>query len=480
MNNAADPIVLDAEVVPAASGGGRRVRWVVGLIVALGVLGVIGWRVYVQVQAKQQEAEGRPRGAVVVAVEVAPVRTATLRDVGLFTGTLLPASQFVVAPKVPGRLKQLRVNIGDPVRQGDLIAVLDDEEYALQVEQVQAELDVAKANVDESASNLAASKREFERVQSLRATKVASEAELDVAQSQYLGQQAKNRVAQAVKAQRESALRAAQVRRSYTQVRAAWEDAGDSVPRVVGERFVDEGALLTANAAIVSILDIHTLTASITVVERDYPKVAAGQSVLLTTDAFPGQSFPGTVKRIAPLLKETSRQARVEVDVPNPGEVLRPGLFVRVETVFATHPDVTAVPEAALVKREGKQGVFLVEQTEAADADPPSGPPARPARAGPSAPAGRSGTEGAAPGAKPKVPALVARFVPVTTGIEENGLVEVLSPALAGRVVTLGQYMLNDGSSIMVSEAPATGPATGPAGDERRPPGAERREGAPR
>ena len=83
------------------------------------------------------------------------------------------------------------------------------------------------------------------------------------------------------------------------------------------------------NAPIVSILDIHSLTAVIHVIERDYSKVRVGQKVIVTTDAFPGSTFTGKIVRIAPLLKETSRQARVEIEVPNRDRLLKPGMFIR-------------------------------------------------------------------------------------------------------------------------------------------------------
>ena len=103
-----------------------------------------------------------------VAVEVAPVRKTTVRDLHLFTGTLYPGSQFIVAPKVAGRLERLMVNIGDRVKRNQLIAEIDDDEYQQQVDQAKAELDVAKARIEESRSTLDVARRELERVKALR------------------------------------------------------------------------------------------------------------------------------------------------------------------------------------------------------------------------------------------------------------------------------------------------------------------------
>jgi len=277
------------------------------LTIVLAVLGVIGWQVYQKVSASTEPAT-RQHISMPVAVEVTPVLKTTVQDVGEFTGTLYPRSQFIVAPKVGGRLEKIYVNIGDRVKRGQLIAVLDDEEYFQQVNQAKAELEVARARVEESRSALNTARREYERASALRKKNITSESELDTTEAQFKAKSALDKVAQAQVVEKAAALKASEIRLSYTRIHANWED-GDEY-RVVGERFVDEGAMLAPNASIVSILDTHILEAVIYVIERDYPQVRVGQAARITTDAFPGKSFPGKIVRVAPLLKETSRQAR--------------------------------------------------------------------------------------------------------------------------------------------------------------------------
>ncbi len=101
---------------------------------------------------------------------------------------------------------------------------------------------------------------------------------------------AREKVALAQVNQREAAVKAAEVRLSYSRIVAEWKEGSDE--RVVGERFVDEGAMLSANAPIVSILDIGRLIAVIQVIERDYSKVRIGQEAVVSTDAYPGRTFP--------------------------------------------------------------------------------------------------------------------------------------------------------------------------------------------
>lgn len=387
------------------------------ITVALIAIVAAGWETHRRIAASAEM--GQANRSVAVAVEVRPVRRDVIRDIGVFTGSLVPKSQFVVASKATGWLRELLVDIGDGVRRNEVIAILDDEQFTRQVEQARAELQVAKANAENGASALDLAKREYERVMALREKQIASAAELDAAAAQHNASQTQLKVALAQVAQREAALEAAKLQLSYTQVRAFWE-AGDP-NRVVGERFVDEGALVQVNQPIVSILENNPLVAVIFVIERDYPKIRIGQPAILTTDAYPGKTFAGSIQRIAPLIRETSRQARVEIEVPNPDHLLKPGMFARAQVEFATHENATLIPFDAIVRRSGQEGVFLVEE------------------AAPTAPGSAE-------------PVLHVRFVPVTTGIFNREVVEIVEPVISGSVVTLGNHLLEDGSRVTLPQ----------------------------
>jgi RND family efflux transporter MFP subunit len=378
------------------------------IICGLALTFLIGWKVYQGVFISDKESSNE-RKKQAVAVEVSPVKKDTIRDVQIFTGTLMPKAHFIVAPKIGGRLEKLLVNIGDVIKNDQLIAVLEDEEYVQQVEQSRAELAVARANLEEQQSALNNAQREFERSQALREKKIASESELDSAKAQLEAKLANYKVAKAQVSQKEAALKAAQVRLSYTMIHASLTDGDGSI--VVGERFVDEGAMLQANSPIVSVFDISSLTAVIFVIERDYPKVKIGQEAFVTTDAYPDRPFTGMIVRVAPVLKEESRQARVEIEIPNPDWLLKPGMFTRVQIEFAKHEGVTVVPLTSLARRAGQEGVFRIDMEN-----------------------------------------MKARFVPLKLGIVNGDLAEVVNPSLSGLVVTLGQHLLEDGSAIILPD----------------------------
>ncbi|MBU2643284.1 efflux RND transporter periplasmic adaptor subunit, partial [bacterium] len=233
-----------------------------------------GWKVYQKILDPASTIVQR-RMKRAVPVEITEVQKGTIREIGVFTGSLNPKSRFIVAPKISGRLKKLMVNVGDAVVPGQLIALLDDEEYEQQLNQAQANMEVAASNLESSLSGLKYTRREFERIQRLHASKLVSLSDLDAAKAKYLDYEAAYRTAKAQLAEKKSAVEVARIRLSYTQVKILWNAPGTDM--VVGERFVDEGALLSPNAQIVSVIDISNLIASINVTERDYFKLKVGQ-----------------------------------------------------------------------------------------------------------------------------------------------------------------------------------------------------------
>jgi len=346
-----------------------------------------------------------------VAVEVKPVETGLIRDIGQFSGTLIPKSQFVVAPKVSGRLKKLYVNIGDRVTRGQIVAQLDDEEYQQQVAQADADLRVARANYEEAKSALELARKDLERAETLHQKGIYSDSQFDTTRAQFQAQEAKFKVAEAQVTNKEAALETARVRLSYTRIVATWESGGNV--RYVGERFVDEAALLSVSTPIISIVEIQPITAVIYATDKEYFRIQTGQQVSVASSVFSDKRFQGEVVRVAPLLKETSRQARVEIDIANEDGLLKPGMFVNVEIEFARRENATMVPFSALVYRNNLQGVFLAD-----------------------------------------LESRKASFMPVKVGIVEGERAEVLEPAdISGYVVVLGQHLLQDQMNIILPES---------------------------
>jgi RND family efflux transporter MFP subunit len=300
------------------------------------------------------------------------------------------------------------VNIADTVKRGQIVAELDNDEYIQAVAQAQADLEVARANLSEAESALGNANREFNRTQSLLKRGIASDSEFDAAQQDQLAKQAQLKVAAAQVTKAASSLETANIRLGYTKVTAGW--AGGDEQRVVAERYVDEGQTVAANAPLLMIVELHPIVGVVFVTERDYAQLKPGQHVSLTTDAYPDEQFTGRIDRIAPVFRKSTRQARIEMIIENPQHRLKPGMFIRAAVVLTRVPEATIVPEQALTIRDDKSGVFVVSED------------------------GRS-----------------VAWREVKVGIREGGRVQVTGEGLSGRVVTLGQQLVNDGSAILFS-----------------------------
>ena len=392
----------------------RRARVILSLLVLL-VLGSAG---YLLLRRDRTAGEERTEERIAV-VKVAAVERRPLDLERTFSGALEAESELVVAPKVGGRIDRLAVDLADPVQRGQTVAYLDDAEFAQAVIQAEAELAVTMANLAQSKNAVEISRRENQRIVTLRERGIASESESDIAEANLMEKEAQVKVAEAQVNRATAALESARIRYEYTRVAADWSE-GDSA-RMVAERYVNEGDTVSANVPLLLIVQLDPIVAVIAVTERDYGRLRPGQEARFTTDAFPGEVFRGRIQRIAPVFRESSRQARIELTLANPEGRLKPGMFIRGTITLDHVDDAIAVPEAALTRRSEVDGVFLV---------------------------GESGDS--------------VRWVPVELGIRSGGWVELKRPALSGSVVTLGQHLIDDGSPIRVVTAADSDSAAAP------------------
>ncbi len=190
--------------------------------------------------------------------------------------------------------------------------------------------------------------------------------------------------------------------------------------------------MLSTNGAIMSIIELQPITAVIFVTDRDSYRLQPGQETAIMSSAFPNDSFTGKVARMSPMLNETSRQARVEIEIQNPDGRLKPGMFITAQVEYTMKTDAVLVPVSSIVQRNGQSGIFLADKETSK-----------------------------------------ARFIPVKTGITSGDWAEIAEPAgLAGDIVTLGHHLLEDGTGLVLPQAEGEPEAGKPAG--KRGPGAKR------
>ena len=383
-------------------------RIVTVLLISLAV--GLSWAIVNRLQ-QENSAQKRQQSKLAAPVEVAPIEHGPIELKRTFSGTLEAQAEFVMAPKISGRIVRLARDVADTVKRGEIVAWLDDDEYVQLVAQAEAELLVAQATLAEAKSALEIVMRELKRLDTLRKRGVSSESQFDRIKADQLTKSAKVKVAAAQVNRAKAVLESAKIRLRYTEMTADW-NRGDS-ERVVAERFVDEGETVSANTPLLSIVELNPITGVIFVTEKDYARLHPGQPIVLTTDAYPGQRFQGRVDRIAPVFRQASRQARVELVIDNPEHQLKPGMFARATVVLDRLAQAIIVPEQALTVRDDRSGVFVVS------AD------------------GQS-----------------VAWHDVIVGIRDGNRVQVEGNGLTGRVVTLGQQLIKDGATITIPAKP--------------------------
>ncbi|MEO5377168.1 MAG: efflux RND transporter periplasmic adaptor subunit [Magnetococcus sp. DMHC-6] len=375
----------------------------------LGIAVWIGWQVFQQIQ--EQTGGKREKKGEVVPVAVEDIRRGEIELRRRFNGTLEAQSELIVASKVSGRVERLYVNLADSVQRDQQVAQLDSGEYVQALAQAQAEREVARAEVGAAQTALNIADREWQRIQKLRGQGVSSEAQLDTALANQQAKQAQLKVTQAQEMRAEALLKTAQIRLSYTQVKASW--SGGRAERVVAQRLVHEGEMVAAQAPLLKIIDLTSLMGVIFVPEQDYLVLTPDLPVLLTTDLYPNATFAGHIERISPIFQNNIRQARIEINVENPEKRLKPGLFIQATVVLQHLSEATLVPEHALTQREGKTGLFIIKNEQ-------NKPP-------------------------------VAVWHEVQVGIRQGEWVQIVQEEpLAGEVVVLGQNLLKDGSMVTI------------------------------
>jgi RND family efflux transporter MFP subunit len=382
----------------------------IALVVAIGAIATLA---FVRLRGGGAAGGGRDRGPA--PVEVAPVDRGAIELRRVFTGTLEARERFVVAANVGGRVQRLAVDLSDPVDQGQVVAELDDDDEVQDINESAAELASARASLAEAKSALEIAERELDRLIGLEKRGIVSKAELDAGRSRHLARKTAVDVARARLKRSSATLQRARIRSGYTRVVAAW--TGDDTRRVVARRHVHEGDTVAAGDPLLTIVDLEPIDAVVYVTEKEYGQLETGQPAEVTTDAYPGKTFTGTLSRLAPVFNERSRQARLEIELANPDGELKPGMFVRAEVVLDRADDAAIVPVAALTVRDGVTGVFVVSGDGSS-----------------------------------------VSWQPVTPGIRQGDRVQLVGKPPAGRVVTLGHQLIDDGSAITIPQ-PQTGDA---------------------
>ncbi len=308
------------------------------------------------------------------AVSVATAQVGRIANQLTVAGVFQPFQEIDVHGKVSGYIRHIYVDIGDRVRQGQTLAVLE-------VPELQAEVAGAQAGVTQTQQNITRLKNEVSREEAGYAAVHANYVRLKQASDQQPGlvaaqelddARAKDQAAAAQVDAAKSAVAAAQgqlgvSRAENLRVSSMEQYATITAPYsgVVTMRYADTGALIPAgtaeglNQAVVRLAQSDVLRLRMPVPERDVPMVHEGSTVMVHVQAT-GQSFPGTVVRFTRDVSNSTRTMLTEVDIKNPSLTLTPGMYADVTFNLEEKDNALIVPASAIIQGD-QPSVMLVD-----------------------------------------------------------------------------------------------------------------------
>ena len=370
------------------------------IIRSLGFIGLLCAVTMFAISCGGSKANVRTEAATPAAPPAVEVTTAPaiLRELPRFfeaTGSLAGDQQTDLAPSIAGKVTAVGVDLGSYVKRGQMIVRLDDVDSKLRVEQAQAQLDQAKAalrqaeekiglrsgqNFDVNRIPEVANARvalELAEKNLLRAEKLIESG--DVSRSNYDEQRARRdqlkevyEAALSLGRQNFAAVATARanVANAQTQLGLARRSLSyalvfSPIDGYVAERTADLGEYVSPTSKVATIVRINPLRIRIDIPEQAIPEVRVGQSVSVTTSAWPDKNFSGRIARISPNVSPSSRTLTVEAEVENGSGVLKPGQFASVRILQKRVEPAVLVPMRAVRTESGVSRIFVIKDGHA-------------------------------------------------------------------------------------------------------------------
>lgn len=312
----------------------RPILWLVALLVLAG-----GGYAYWQYRQKNQPPP-------VVFQSVALERRSIVGKVTA-TGTLQARVTVQVGSQVSGRIQKLFADYNSTVKKGDVIAKIDPTLFDAAVAKEQANYLAAKANLAKAKAQTELAERQFTRLKALGNDQLATQSDIDSAETNVAVNQSQIGAAEAALAQAVASLQSARTNREFTTIISP-------IDGTVISRSVDVGQTVAASLQAPTIFtiaeDLKKMQVSTSISEGDVGRLAPGMKAVFTVDAFPGQRFYGSIGQVRNAAQTVQNvvtyNAIIEFD--NPELKLRPGMTASVSIVYAERDDVLVIPNAAL------------------------------------------------------------------------------------------------------------------------------------
>jgi RND family efflux transporter MFP subunit len=288
------------------------------------------------------------------------------------TGYVVAQRKAAVASKATGRLEWLGVREGSNVREGEVLARLENRDVVAKREQAAANVKLAQANLEQAQAELQEAERAFQRSRDLLARKFVSQAahdtavaRLDKAKAAISGQRAAIAVAQAN-------LRATQVEVEQTLIRAPFDGVVLTKNANVGDVITPFSSALGSQAAVVTMADMSTLEVEADVSESSVGKVRLDQPCEIQLDALPEARFRGVVARMVPTVDRAKATVTVKVRFIDKDPRVLPEMSAKVAFLSQELPPElrtrrTVIDPDAIVQRNGRRVVYVVREDRAVE-----------------------------------------------------------------------------------------------------------------
>lgn len=287
-------------------------------------------------------------------VRVATVGRGSLAETVWVTGSLVSPAEVTVCPEVTGRLAEVRLEEGNRVTAGDVLAVIEQDPYLAQLHQAEAAVAVARASLSQAEAALNNQAREKERIENLYREGVATEQQRDDILTGHRSAQAALELATAQVDQAQAAWELARINVQNTTLRAP-------IAGVIAEKKVEQGDMVSPQVCVFRLVQVDSLEVHFAVSERYLGLLGEGKTrVEVQVDALPKEEFRSVVSKVLPTVDPQLRTVGVEAVLPNADGRLRPGLFCRVGLILREAPQVLVIPEEAVVGATSAPAVLRV------------------------------------------------------------------------------------------------------------------------
>lgn len=306
-------------------------------------------------EAKKPAGDAGPK---IVEIKTAAVEARDVQRSVEVTGTLYAWDEVTVSSEISGTIEHIKADLGDRVKAGEVLAAINQREAKLNLDDALAALDTAKRSVEREKALLIDAETNFKRFDELFKEGIVSKSQHDSARTSH-------DVAIARLSESEARLGQAAAKADLAKKRLSDTAVRSPIAGEVRKRFVSAGEAVQDKAKLFIVVSTEDLKFRGSVAEVHVPKVAPGQTVKISLEAFSGQEFDGKLTRVSPGIDADTRTLEIEAKVPNPKNTLKPGFFARGLIMTELASGVPFAPRGSVYDFVGLKKVFIIKDGKA-------------------------------------------------------------------------------------------------------------------